>query len=512
MSHPEALRSSPEWERAVRDRLGDIYRRAVRPAHGFVSGNTDAVLFSDHAEMLACLASDLLNGKSSLWWWKAILRTLPTGTVEALVAAWRRDARYLPAVFDFLSQRGEAARILASLSPSHALELFEELEHEFELRLSCAPTPFSSVNNNLPFTFAQINAATDGQQSIDALDTSGRTRRRAPWWPTVSITLVPESLGRERSALLGVSLLLHRAPEVARSSRFAAAFATWHGSWQSNPQRSPTLSEKVSAQVASYNTTLPSSSNSSASPDEIRTGKEIVARDPIVLEYEQSPRSTMRIASHGDNLRHEQKLAACNPATFSPATISSLPDIEQDALTRRETKSIFETSLITQSPTDPQHIQSNAPAQDFSPLELSGRLQLDDTSLLPTSYHTSHEYEPALTRLGGVFFLLNLLCALKLIGILESQFGVSGINGWELIELFARCLLGKRSALLSHDPIWQLLAELAQRPAGSPAGAEFRGQKRYSLPREWIHRIRPQHLVFDCANYGYKRGTKTVFF
>ena len=116
-----AARVDPAWDRAMRDALANVYRRAARPARGVVSLDAPAALFSDEAEMLACLALDLSRGAAySRWWWQAALRTLPALASSALEALLCGQAHLVPAAFDCLAGWGQAAPVVGALSTVQA--------------------------------------------------------------------------------------------------------------------------------------------------------------------------------------------------------------------------------------------------------------------------------------------------------------------------------------------------------------------------------------------------------
>lgn len=67
--------------RALRHRSGwpDLRSVSRRPAlERGLPDSVDAVWFLDEAEMLSCLASDLVQGGIDRWWWRSLLRTNPT--------------------------------------------------------------------------------------------------------------------------------------------------------------------------------------------------------------------------------------------------------------------------------------------------------------------------------------------------------------------------------------------------------------------------------------------------
>jgi hypothetical protein len=94
------------------------------------------------------------------------------------------------------------------------------------------------------------------------------------------------------------------------------------------------------------------------------------------------------------------------------------------------------------------------------------------------------------TRLGGAFYLINLLAWLELPGgwgadqPLPAQLG-----GWGLVEVLARGLLGHAAAAHNTDPLWELLAELAGRPPGTLLGAGLATPGFFAPPERLVRRL-----------------------
>jgi hypothetical protein len=93
-----------------------------------------------------------------------------------------------------------------------------------------------------------------------------------------------------------------------------------------------------------------------------------------------------------------------------------------------------------------------------------------------------------LTRLGGLFYLVNLALYLDLYSDFTRprEPGIA-LNPWDLVELLGTWLLGGRP----DDPVWGLLAELAGRPPGEPAGRGFTPPRRWRVPRAWLEPFTP---------------------
>src|SRR5207302_4398603 len=95
-----------EWESAAQSHLAALYRQAGRPARGAVSPSAEAVMFADYAEMLACVALDLIEGPASSWWWRSILRRFPSRFPGAWADLWAEHPLAIPAALKHLEARG----------------------------------------------------------------------------------------------------------------------------------------------------------------------------------------------------------------------------------------------------------------------------------------------------------------------------------------------------------------------------------------------------------------------
>jgi len=488
LSHTEAMRPTPEWERAVQNRLREYHRKAAHPAQGPVSANADAILFADHAEMLACLACDLWNGNAaSLWWWRAILRTLPPGALETLVAAWHRDVRYVPAAISLLSARRQAVGILSALSPTQAWSIFEAITREFEVHLPIAggAASFGSALRSQEFAGDRIDSARPGAASTAAPEAIGVFL--AACVPHISPELVPGSLGRERAALLGVSLLLHRAPEVVRTARFAQAFARWYESAPLAAQGSRAVLEPETPRPRMPDKAVSMSGTADAvEHKEHEAGAALTSPHTAhgdIPAAELTVPATLERRATPTRGRHEL-LSEDVPLTASPAARPSSDRAQPPSAETKEEPAVRIVIELPQAESFPmqQEVRPGLPASAEVVHEQAGEADLPSVKPL-AAFSPEESYQ---TELGGVLFLINLLRALKLPASLETEFGIERIDGWEMVELFARVLLGRRHQSLLHDAIWSVLASLAARASEVPPADGFRGQNRYRIPASWL--------------------------
>ncbi|HYM79378.1 MAG TPA: hypothetical protein VE377_25600 [Candidatus Dormibacteraeota bacterium] len=484
----DAIRPGRTWERAAQSTLEDFHRRAARPALGFVPNSCESVLFADPGEMLACLAYDLLHGNSSAsWWWQLISRTLCPGSLEGWVAAWRRQPRYVPAALRILSERRAAVELVASLSSAEASSVFAEVVREFGLDLSLTPAVLTADANA-----HQAQAADSEQHDLashpqlpaiaEAIPEVAR-----PWSSLLPSALVPPTLEVTQSALLGVSLVLQYAPDAARSHRFSRQFNEWY---RSDYRRS--LKQAVSAAVED-------AAHETGTPFEMQAQSEVVSaayREPDTRPDLKAPPNAEDGLTRGTG---QTELPQTAVVQFSEEPEQGRAQLQNDH--RGFSEDVAERVTLSQPTSLTQPPSALAPLEDLhqaSPAfpritnqvtatpHQSAEISSERAST-PVLREISLLIEPIPTALGGVLFLVNLMRALRLPECLETEFGVEAINGWTLLELLARCLLGPGRQALNDDPLWTVLAELSERRV--PVGDGFVGQERYRLPATWISQL-----------------------
>lgn len=484
---PGALLAGAVWQRTARSALDGLCRNAVRPARGPVPLNAESVLFADQAELLACLSRDLVAGVAhSLWWWRAILRSLPAGRPAALYAAWSRDPTCIPPALSVLAAHGLAPAVVASFTPAEAWSLLEFVARAYDLRalLAVPDSPPDAPRSNLENESepgAQAQPPVPGGAAISGpVIPSPLQAASAPWRALLPAGHVPEHLGMERAALLGIGLALQAAPSTVRSSRFARAFSSWR--------------RRASREFLRDTTNPPPRPDSPASP----AGPWQDERHAPVEDRTPAPVEAARLAGAiPEGLREADRFAPsltpdqpgpAEPQRRSPleaTDCAAMPAPEDAASESPAGQSRSETPAISQLSPEPSGSRLVSEAE-----VLEAPLNPPVVRPLAPPPGDADFGEPVLTEIGGALFLVSMLKALRLPFAVEESCGCElGLGSWELVELIARCLLGPRDAHLAGDPIWKALAVLDGRAPQRPAGGDFTGAASYRLPPSWMDEL-----------------------
>ena len=403
-----SLTPPPAWEQAVRDQLGTVARTAVRPAHDWVPANVAAVLFADQAELLGCLAADLASGDAGQrWWWRSLFagRT----PEAALRQAWLAAPEALPASLEVLTRRDQraVAVLLAQLfDPAEAAQLVQAMCSVFGLAAvrhtlssdevaslaAPGPTPVEGRGVRPPGRVADRARHRANVRTVGAAAAAVAPPPEAPWQSWVPECEAP-GLPPVYQALLGIALLLRRAPSVPRQTTFATAVQAW---WTHvTSQRPPPL---------------PPPGCVIASPVERATSSRRAVAVDVAAPTQHAP-EVPSVAAIDARRRGARDADSPLPPPVAAA--------------------VFDAAAPLAPSTAPDVLAEDGPIV-------------------------------VRTRLGGVFYLINVALALGLYGDFTqpAQPGLA-LPIWDFLSLVGQHLLGRRC--LRSDPLWPLLAALAGR-------------------------------------------------
>jgi hypothetical protein len=454
---PGDVRAPPEWERAVRAALAERWRGAARPARGPVPAGAEAVYFADAAEMIAAFARDAVAGEAARWWWRALLKGLPGGPVEALAALWAREARYVPAALEHLAATRDAARVVAALPAPQATRILAALAAAFEApALLAAPRPGADRASDDTASTRDALPAREASPSADlsAETPAGITRRTPspalpPWTGFLPPDAVPRGLATEHAALLGLALMLHRAPLAARGSAFVARFVRWRAEAAAPPAPPPSRAAEIVDRPAS--------------PEDSVDGVRREAEDP--------DRPRRPSTAWGDD------------SARTPSTDRDQEDPARDRVPAQSADAGQSADLHR-----PTAVAPARTAEDVG----DGNERTGDEADAPSAIARRQAEEArAASAACGVFFLVNVLRSLGFYRALDEHFALEpAVGGWGWLELTARALLGPAAGGVADDPLWRVLAELDGRAPTELPGTGFVPPAVETLPAAWIDLFR----------------------
>lgn len=498
--HRRSARVDPIWERAATDALTTLYRRAERPAQGYVPAGADAVLFADEGEMLACLILDLCSHQvDERWWWHSIVRTLPALSQGGLSALLRRRAVIVPAALQYLAERGRLLTLAAALTPAEAVGVLVALARVFSL------PDLRPLLHSVPEEQKRIESAAwpppppEQPQPGNGPAPPGTAPFPAapPWERWLPSSRVPAVLAREQACLLGVGLGLYHAPAVVGDRAFLSALRAWwtapapgtaasppvsHGGVQVEAPGRPFVrpadaGEHVSETAGALlrDPLLQESPLTRATAEEMSSSPEVVApgsgTPAGAIGHSESETGAGGVASS-----RQDGGAAPAPPTPAPQSLATAPDardarhpvpLHTDAA--REDARSRGDRILDSTPVHSADPTAGAEHQ-FKPVE-------DAPLALANGVHT---------RLGGVLYLINVLCRLDLPACFEEEWGLeTAVGPWEVLEAMGRALLERNAEELRADPLWAALAHLGGRSPGELPGSACLDGSSFRLPPSW---------------------------
>jgi len=469
------------WEVAMRDAVGDAMRRAARPALGPVPASTEAVLFADRAELLACAARDALRGALALhWWWTHLLGGERSHT--AVVREWTRAPAYIPAAVELLVAQREIIAFALTLAPSDAVRLLEAV-----LLAHALPAPaFHLVAALTAIPVPRAPQPVEEPHNKPPAETKPRTDLLiAPPWRAIVPDLAPvlTALAIEQQTFVTVALVLRRAPAMARSERFTREAVAWI---ESEKRGSRSHGVPVAPRLVEAEKDAP----------------------PRVADHrEESLRGYLESGTVGPSPptplpspplppgegRHRPTLAAQTEAPFPP-----LPAI--GGATSEDTEGGQGGEVLT------------APFAEHLPDAVAPRAASPEPEILASSAVPEAEEPPPVdceiaidSNFAGVFFLLNVGIGLGLYSdfTVPVQCGID-LDIWDFLALTGALLIPPLpGAAFQSDPIWNLLATLANRREGEPPGAGFTppdGQPRTAWLASTVEQIRERLALAGLAD------------
>lgn len=462
------------WERALVDALSARLRVAARPAFEAASGEAEAVLFTDRAELLACLARDVCRGVAGArWWWRGALAG--EAPREAAVRAWTAAPEHAPSAWAQLERSGDAWAFVALWTADEArVALTRVLEarglHPVAALLAAAPD--------------------DALRSRPAL---GRGEVMAPPWPgdahEDARALV--ALGSPRVALVGVARALVRAPETVRAESFLTRARRWVAASEEPrgelaPPAPPEPARRQGAAAPPAEPPTPSLVGTTAVVDAQRVVRDV----PEAPVEAPTPRSFVHEPSGAPEVRVEawaraearapsvQGAAHAEANDRAPASAAAAEEAAPDAPPTDDV-----------APTTEEGAARVADGRLVDPSVAAGRRRAEATALA--------EGTVVETALGGVFFLVLVGMQLGLYGDFSAP-RAPGIPLplWDWLALMGRALLGDG---YDDDALWPLLAALAGRGEGEAPGEGYEPPTPWAVEEPWRSEDAPERCHGERA-------------
>ncbi len=450
------------WGRAVAASLDQIVSRAARPALEHVSAGVDAVLFVDRAELLACLAADWCDGSAiTRWWWQTLFRAADVSS--AVVREWMSSIEYVPAAFAKLAQREMAITVVNALPPSAVSRLVDEITRHFGLTglrdgRSAAISETQSRASGVP---RDAKTASDKAPEPEMVSSSEAWEVRNRWVPEA----FSPRLEISARVLLAVALMLERAPTRLREHGFAS---------------------RLLRSIHALNISEASAGQNAV----LRSQEEVVRATDLVAVGDEMPRPLMTSPKPANEIRSIEPLAIPE-APDSENRVqhdSQKPTSEGDHAPERERVSLPVRNAI---PDRPGGESLSLPVESALATPEHKATDLLATTALPQAEVSVSSIELSLTtRLGGVFYLINVALALDLYGDFTRPLepGIE-LSIWDFLALIGRDFAATR---IESDPIWALLARLAGRDEIEEPGTHFKPPDEWRMPPRWLNAF-PEH-------------------
>jgi hypothetical protein len=428
-----------EWERAVQDALTRMYHMAARPVHGYIPSDAKAVLFADEGELLACLALDMSRGEAAgRWWWKEILKRFPSGGLRNLLSS---RPKFVPAVLHHLVEWKLAVTVVSALSREEVRTVISALNRAYGLQEPERERTYAS-----PF-----------------LQFSRMQEVEPPWkrW------LAPQQLSKEREYFLGLGLSLYHKPASVKTRAFLQDLRTWLVYRDSTSAVGYHFPEDQPSRFRITGTDR----KDAATVRKLERGKADVPPRSAAKELDTV---TLPSSFQQDEM---DKTGYQDTAGYIAHDVKERP-LESIETIRKRSDDVKERSVESVEPTG-KRTETDLSGKFVAGLEKEPHLK-------PESACTTTE-EGVFTQLGGVLYLINLMRHLYLPDCFEEEWGLaSQLGSWGTLDVLARVLVGKDD--LSHDLLWNVLAELGGREPGELPGENFNGSESFHLPASWFNR------------------------
>ncbi|MFL6282600.1 MAG: hypothetical protein ACJ74Q_05475 [Pyrinomonadaceae bacterium] len=483
-----ASHAQHEWQRALSDALDRVAARAVRPFKGPTPHDAEAVVFADRAELLACLALDWrARLVASRWWWRDILRG--ADAARAVTAEWLGSPEYVPAALEHLSRAGMAAEFVAALDVDEVSAMTRRIAQVFGLGDLFAALSAASARDERTDENA-VRARDASAEERRLRPDSSREATAAPLWERFAPESRERVLDARQALLLGLGLTLARAPLHARSQAFARDVGEWLGGLGSDD--APFVSHDAAAESSLEERSDPASRTTGVEVESASASEASAARTLVEDGESNAIGRTRTDAREPKHLSRPKVVETSNtPRRVESRQSSSDEELNDDEESRAEIKASVEGSnelALTYA-----HESGPRSRTDVTDLHTS-RTPSESAVTKEPSTHAPPLLEACVeTRLGGLFYLINVGLFLELYGDFTTPLRPGlALSVWDFVALVGRRLCG---AGFETDAVWPLLARLAGRVEGESPGHDFEPPTDWLVPPLWLAPF-PEHGVW----------------
>jgi hypothetical protein len=266
-----------------------------------------------------------------------------------------------------------------------------------------------------------------------------------------------------QSMLLIQSLMLRRAPAVARTATFQKDLLRWQGAAESLAAIEDRETEEVQEERPSGEIQEKPYASEAL---EVPAGQELIGAPQLVV-----PLPIAAPEHLAEKTVAAERVMATPSGTHNAPLHGIVAPSQQPAITSAPAG--FQELLQPRRMDDQTPALAQGPASEF-PIS-SVEAQLERTSEPATTLETEY---------GGVFFLLSLALYLYIYGDFTSpaEPGLE-LNIWDFLALMAFELTDGE---IEKDPLWAELAVLAGRPKSVRPGLGFDPPDEWRVPAEWL--------------------------
>jgi hypothetical protein len=436
--------------RALQAALSRRVSGARRPWIDPDAARADAVLFTDEAELIACLIRDWRRGLvGDRWWWPSVLAGVsPEWWFRGQVL--QRGHVLVPAL-SLLEPRSEIVPWIGRLDQQDARLALASVVRAFALRLTVTAADLVPAGPS-PIVEDPSERSTDG--AIPHRDAPDRVSRL--------VALVPElrtvTLPRVHRHLLVVVLTVCRAPSWARTSECARAIVELD-----RPANEPGALPDHRRAIATNGAPAERAPISGSAPavDDPRRDTAPVFRAATTREEARPVPGRPPLTPAADS-----PVEAVRATPLRPALPPAVDGVEPSASVAIGAPLTWAADVTTRPAGSSIALP---PLHQSEATSATPQLQVEGAPVSGASVETEY---------GGIFYLLNAWMAMGIYADFTAPRGDNFVlSPWDLLALVGRAWFGHAFV---HDPVWTTLADLAVRDPGVDPDRDS------ALPVRWL--------------------------